>query len=71
VASIAADTDPFFLMLAGTIAATAAFFGGVGIVTAGRAARLGTAKAALPVPANNAVLTSATAIGAIRNPQSL
>ena len=35
VASMAAETCPAFLILAGTKAATAASFGGVGIATAG------------------------------------
>ena len=68
---MAADTNPFFLMLAGTRAATIASLGGVGIVTTGCATRTGAAKAAEPVPASRAVPTSATATAVPRNRRGL
>ena len=68
---MAADMNPVFLMLAGTKAATAAFFGGVGIDAAGWAARPGAANAAEPVPASRAAPTSATDTAVPRNRRGL
>ena len=62
MASIADETEPLALMLAGTRAATAGSFGGVGIVTAALWAAFGVANA-VPMPGtSSAAPDSATAM---------